>query len=442
MIRKVFGLAAALPLVAVLIVAGFAQPAAAIDVKVVKSPKGVTAWLVTDRTAPVLHMAFAFRPGALRDPVGKEGLTNLMTTLLDEGAGELDSLAFQRRMEELALTWSMNAGRDTIHASVRTLTRHQTEVFKLVGLALAKPRFDAEPIERARAQLQSYLKREMTDPNTIAYRTWLKGMYPEHPYGRTVDGTPDSIGKLTREDLVAQHRAVFGRDNLIIGVVGNIGPEELAPLLDEAFGALPETSAPVEIAEVTPQANGTVSVHRMSIPQSVVMFGHGALKREDKDFYAALVMNHILGGGTFSSRLYTEVREKRGLAYSVYSYLNPFEKGPLYMGQVSTENGRVKESIDIIRAEWKRMAEGEVTKDEVDAAKTYITGSYALRFASASDISRMLVNTQVDGNGHDYFDKRNSYISAVTLEDVKRVAARLLHADKLTFFVVGSPVGL
>lgn len=437
MFRKALGFAAAL-----FVAAGLAAPAAAIDVKVVKSPKGITAWLVTDRTAPVLHMAFAFRPGALRDPVGKEGLTNLMTIVLDEGAGELDSLAFQRRMEELALTWQMNAGRDTIHASVRTLTRHQNEVFKLVGLALTKPRFDAEPIERARAQLRAFLRREMTDPNTIAYRSWMQGMYPEHPYGRTVDGTPETIAKLTRDDLVAQHRASFGRDNLIVGVVGNISAEELAPLLDVAFGDLPEKSAPLEIGEVSPHATGEVTVKRMSIPQSVVMFGHGALKRDDKDFYAAMVMNHILGGGTFSSRLYTEVREKRGLAYSVYSYLNPFEKGPLYMGQVSTENGRVKESIDIIRAEWKRMALGEVTADEVDSAKTYITGSYALRFASASAISRMLVNTQVDGNGPDYFDKRNGYIQAVTLADVKRVAARLLQADKLTFFVVGNPAGL
>lgn len=432
-----------LALVAALFVgAAFAQPAAAIDVKVVKSPKGITAWLVVDRTAPVLHMAFAFRPGALRDPVGKEGLTNLMTTLLDEGAGEFDSLAFQRRMEELALTWTMNAGRDTIHGNVRTLSRHQNEVFKLIGLALTQPRFDAESIERARAQLQSYLKREMTDPNTIAYRTWLKGMYPEHPYGRTVDGTPETIAKITKEDLHALHRATFGRDNLMVGVVGNISPEELAPLLDDAFGGLPEKSAHMEVSEVAPHATGEVMVQRMTIPQSVVMFGHGALKREDPEYYAAIVMNHVLGGGTFSSRLYTEVREKRGLAYSVYSYLNPFEKGPLYMGQVSTENGRVKETIDIIRAEWKRMAMGEVTGAEVDEAKTYLTGSYALRFASSSDISRMLVNTQVDGNGPDYFEKRNQFIGAVTLADVKRVAARLLQADKLTFFVVGNPVGL
>jgi zinc protease len=437
--RKLLGLGAA---AALFVLCAFAQPAAAIDVKVVKSARGITAWLVEDRTAPVIHMAFAFRPGALRDPAGKEGLTNLMTTLLDEGAGDLDSLAFQRKMEDYAMTWRMNAGRDTVQGSVRTLARHKNEVFKLVGMALSKPRFDDEPIERARAQILAFLRRELKDPNTIAYRTWLKGMYPDHPYGRTVDGTPETVEKLTKDDLKAIHRAAFGRDNLVVGVIGDISAEELAKLLDEAFGDLPEKAGPAAIAEVQPKATGAVEVQRMSIPQSVVMFGHGALKREDPEYYAAIVMNHILGGGTFSSRLYLEVREKRGLAYSVYSYLNPFEKGPLYMGQVSTENARVKESIDIIRAEWKRMAEGEVSEEEVTQAKTYLTGSYALRFASASDISRMLVNTQIDGNGTDYFAKRNDYINAVTLADVKRIAKRLLDAEKLTFFVVGNPAGL
>jgi len=437
--KKLIGLAAAATL---FVLAALAPSASAIDVKIVKSPKGVTAWLVQDRTAPVIHMAFAFRPGALRDPPGKEGLMNLLTVLLDEGAGDLNSLAFQRKMEDLAMTWQMNAGRDTVHGGIRTLARHKAEVFKLVGLALTKPRFDSDAIERARAQLQEFLRREQNDPNTIAYRTWLKGMYPEHPYGRTVDGTADTVGKFTKEDLHALHRASFGRDNLIIGVIGDISAEELAPLLDAAFGDLPEKAAPIDIADVQPKTTGAVTVQRMSIPQSVVMFGHGALKRDDPEFYAATVMNHILGGGTFSSRLYTEVREKRGLAYSVYSYLNPFEKGPLYMGQVATENARVKESIDIIRAEWKGMAEGRVNEEEVQSAKTYLTGSYALRFSSAGDMARMLVNTQIDGNGTDYFAKRNSYIDSVTLADVKRVAARLLKADQLTFFVVGNPAGL
>ncbi|MGH7005164.1 MAG: M16 family metallopeptidase, partial [Alphaproteobacteria bacterium] len=262
--RKPMGLGAA---AALLVLFAFAPQATATDVKIVKSPKGVTAWLVQDRTAPVIHMAFAFRPGALRDPAGKEGLTNLMTILLDEGAGDLDSLAFQRKMEDYAMTWQMNAGRDTVHGGTRTLSRHKSEVFKLVGLALTKPRFDQDAIERARAQLQEFLRRERNDPNTIAYRTWLKGMYPEHPYGRTVDGTAETVAKFTKEDLHALHRASFGRDNLVIGVIGDVSPEELAPLLDLAFGDLPEKSIPLDVADVQPKATGAVDVQRMSIPQ-------------------------------------------------------------------------------------------------------------------------------------------------------------------------------
>ncbi len=419
-----------------------AGSAAAVEVKVVKSPKGVTAWLVEDRTAPVVHMSFAFRPGALRDPVGKEGTSNLMVTLLDEGAGELDSLAFQRRMEDLSMTFEMNAGRDHFSGAIRTLARNKAEVFRLVGLAVAKPRFDPEPVERARAQVQAYLKRELNDPNTIAYRAWIKLMFPKHPYGRTVDGTPETLAKITKADLHAVHRAAFGRDNLVVGVIGDITAEELAPLLDVAFADLPAKAGPSDIPDAEPEATGAVTVQRLAVPQSVVLFGHAALRRNDKDYYSAMVMNHILGGGTFSSRLYIEVREKRGLAYSVYSFLNTLERSSLYMGQVSTQNGRVKQSIDIIRAEWARMAKGEVTEDDVAAAKTYITGSYALRFASASQMARMLVNTQIDGSGPDYFNKRNDYINAVTLADVKAVAARLLKADKLTFFVVGDPAGM
>jgi zinc protease len=433
-----FGVVAALLTVA----AVFATPADAVTVKVVKSPRGITAWLVEDHTAPVLHVAMAFRPGALRDPAGKEGLTNLMLTLIDEGAGDLKSLDFQRKMESLGMKLEVNAGRDTMQISMRTLSRNKDESFKLLGLALTKPRYDAEPVERSKAQIEDFLRRDMKDPDTIVFRDWMKEMYPHHPYGRTADGTPETIAKLTADDLRRIHQQALARDNVVIGVVGDITPEQLGALLDVAFGDLPAKSAPVEVKDVHPAADGSVKVQRMTIPQSVIMFGQSAISRHDPDFYAAIVMNHILGGGTFSSRLYTEVREKRGLAYSVYSFLNPYEKGPIYMGRVATVNSGVKETIDIIREQWKDMAEGQVTEADLDAAKTYLTGSYALQFASSSRIARMLVSTQIDDSGPDYFNKRNGYINAVTLADVKRVAHRMLHPDKLTFYVVGNPAGL
>ncbi len=420
-----------------------AAPASAIDVQVVKSPKGITAWVVNEgaAAAPVVYMSFSFRNGALRDPADKDGLANMLTSLLDEGAGDLDSLGFQRRMEALAMTFEVSAGRDTISASVRTLSRNAPEVFRLVGTAFTKPRFDAEPMERVREQIQTHLRREMRDPNTIAHRNLQRAMFPNHPYGRTVEGTVESVGRVTKDDLHKFHRAAFAKDTLVVGVVGSLTPAELGPLLDMAFGDLPDKAEPLTIAETAPVTAGEVVIHRLQVPQSVVTFGHAGLKRDDKDYFAATVMNHILGGGSFSSRLYNEIREKRGLAYSVYTYLNPLEKSSMLMGQVSTENGRVKDSIDIIRAEWKRLAGGDLGEAEVAAAKTYITGSYPLRFASASAIARILVNTQIDGMSPDYFKRRNDYVNAVTLDDVKRVAARLLRADKLTFIVVGDPAG-
>ncbi len=430
------GLAA--PLLALL----FGAPAGAIDVKVVTSPGGVTAWLVEDRTAPVIHMSFAFRPGALRDPAGKEGIANMAAALLDEGAGEFDALAYQRRMEDLSMGFWIDAHRDSIAATVRTLSRNKTEVFRHLSLALTKPRFDADPIERTRAQIQAHLRRELRDPDTIASRALMHQMFPDHPYGRSTQGTLESIARIAKDDLHAFHRAAFAKDNLVVGVIGDIGPDELGSLLALAFGELPGHAGTLAIRETAPQANGQVTVRRLQVPQSVAMFAHSGLKRQDPDYFAAMVMNHILGGGTFSSRLYNEVREKRGLAYSVGSYPSPLAHSSLIMGSVATENGRVKDSIDIIRAEWARLAGGEVSEAEVKSAKIYITGSFALRFASASAIARMLVNIQVDGEKLDYFKTRNRFVEAVGLDDVKRVAARLLQPGKLTFVVVGDPAGM
>jgi zinc protease len=419
-----------------------ASAVAALEPKVIKSASGVSAWFVEDRTAPVIYMSFAFRPGALRDPPGKEGAAYLATSLLDEGAGDLDALAFQRRMEDLALSLDVDAQRDVIFGTVRTLARNKDEAFKLVGLALSQPRFDKEPIERVRAQIQAHLKRELRDPGTLAYRGLMQSLYPDHPYGRSTQGTLESIARVTAEDLHAFQRTAFARDNLIVGIIGDVDAVQAAALLDAAFGALPEKTVAVPIPDAEPKVGGKTLVTRLAVPQSVAAFGHGGMRRDDPDYFAAIVMNHILGGGTFSSRLYNEVREKRGLAYSVGSYLYPLERGGLYLGSVATENGRVRESIDLIRAEWKRLARGEVDEAEVEAAKTYITGSYALRFASASALARMLVNTQIDGMTPDYFERRNDMVRAIKLDDIKRVAARLLQADNLTFVVVGDPSGM
>ena len=418
------------------------RPAAAVTVERVESPGGIVAWLVRDSMVPLVSIEFSFRGGAALDPGGKTGLADMTTSLLDEGAGDMDSQAFQRKLSDLAVSIRFTAGMDTIRGSLKTLNTTRDEAVDLLALALTKPRFDEDAVERIRQQILAVLARQSTDPRKIAGRVWWKAVFPDHPYGLPSEGTTGTIAAIAADDMRRLVAERFARDQLIVGVVGDITPEELAPLLDRAFGGLPVKGKPFTLDEPEPRAAGQIFVVESDVPQSVVLFGHGGIRRKDPDWYAAYTMNYILGGGGFASRLYEEVREKRGLAYSVYSYLTPLSAAGIYSGGVSTANGRVGESIDVIRAEWARMRDEGASEEELRDAKTYLTGSFPLRFTSTDRIARMLVGMQYNNLGIRYFEERNSFIEAITLKDVRRVAKRLLKPEDLTIVVVGKPDGV
>jgi zinc protease len=430
------GLAAALVLVAV------ALPAGAVTIERVVSPGGIEAWLVRDNTLPVISIQAAFLGGAATDPADKAGLANMVSTLLDEGAGPYDSPAFQRQLDTLATSFRASASSDDFAVSLRTLRINLEPAFELLRLALAEPRFADEPVARMRSEILVSLARKAQDPNTIAARVWRRDAYGDHPYARQIEGTPAAVKAITTDDLHRFMKERIARDVLTIGVVGDIDAETLKPLLDKTFGDLPKASAPVSIPPAVARGNGDLLLVRIPIPQSVVVFGQQGIKRDDPDWYAALIVNYILGGGSFSSRLTEEVRVKRGLAYSVYTYLAPFKHGGLLLGGVATENARVSESIGLIRDEWRRMREAGPTAEELANAKTYLTGSYPLQFDSTGRIAGALVDIQEEKLGIDYLEKRNDYINQVTPEDAKRVARRLLDPDALSFAVVGSPANL
>ena len=417
-------------------------PARAVEVQRVVSPGGVEAWLVEDHTNPIISLDLAFRGGGALDAAGKEGTAHLLSGLLDEGAGEFDSQAFQARLQNLSIRLSFDAGLDSFEGSLRTLTENRDTAFDLLRLALTEPRFDAEPVERIRGQVLAQLKRESEDPNAIAGRTMRRLFFADHPYGRPVHGSPESLAAVTADDLRAFVTDRFARDNLVIGVVGDITSEQLSSLLDSTFGGLPAEAAPIDLPEIAADGSGGVVVIEKNVPQSVVSLGQPGMKRDDPDFYTAFVVNYVLGGGGFSSRLYDEVREKRGLAYSVYSYLSPLDRSALVIAGVATANARVAESLAIIREEWTRMAAEGPTAEELADAKTFLTGSYPLRQSSSGRIAGMLVGIQLDELGIDYINKRNSLIEAVTLEDARRVAAELYRPEALTVVVVGRPEGI
>ena len=417
--------------------------ASAVTVERVVSPGGIEAWLVRDTMVPLVSIEFSFRGGAAMDPAGKAGLANMTISLLDEGAGDMDSQAFQRRTGDLAMKLRFSAGADTIRGSFKTLNSNRDEAVEMLRLALTSPHFDTVAVERIRQQLLAVVARQSTDPDHVAGQVWWRVVFPDHPYGQPSVGTPASIAAITADDMRGVVAQRFVRDELFVGVVGDITPEELGPLLDKSFGALPaHKGKPAPIAETKPGAAGQTFIVRQEVPQSVVMFGHAGLKRNHPDYYAAYVMNYVLGGGGFASRLYAEVREKRGLAYSVYSYLSPLDATAVYSGGVSTENSRVGESLSVIRAEWTRMRDHGVTDEELKNAKTYLTGSFPLRFTSTNGIARMLVGMQYNDLGIDYIEKRNSYIEAVTRDDIARVARTLMNPDGLTVVIVGNPEGV
>lgn len=421
---------------------GAAPAQATGKVEAVTSPGGITAWLVEDHSIPVVTVDVSFRGGSALDPADKVGLATLTAGLLDEGAGDLDSQAYQGKLQDLATSIEFSAAEDAIGASLRSITANLPASLDLLRLSFTAPRFDEAAVTRVRSQLVAVLARETRQPNYIANRQWWHNAFGAHPYGRPPQGTPESLGRITAADMHALIRNQIAKDALIVGVVGDVTPATLKTLLDKTFGALPAHAREAKVPDVAPAGQGSLLLAKLPIPQSVVAFGEPGIKRDDPDWYAAYVVNHILGGGGFSSRLTEEVREKRGLAYSVYTMLEPFQHSGVILGGVGTENGHVAQSIDIIRAEWRRMRDDGPTAQELADAKTYLTGSFPLGLDSTGRIAATLVAMQRDRLGIDYLDRRNALINAVTLEQAKRVARRLFDPDALSFVVVGSPENL
>jgi zinc protease len=418
------------------------RPALAIDVQEVVSPGGIMAWLVEDHTIPLISVGVGFHGGGAFDPDGKGGVAHFVSALLDEGAGDLDSRAFQQRLNDLAIDLSFDAGIDEFTGSLRTLTDRRDVAFDLLRLAMTAPRFDDEPVERIRGQLQAILADGATDPGSIADRILWRTAFPSHPYGRPTSGTKDSINSITRDDLRRFVAERLARDNMVIGVVGDISAAELKPLLDQTFGALPAHATDMKVAAASLADPGTTIVADRDVPQSVILFTQPGIKRDDPDFFAVYLVNHILGGGSFSSRLINEIREKRGLAYSVGTDVVTLDHSGLLMGSVATKNDSAGETLSILKSEWARMRDQGPTEQELEDAKLYLAGSYPLRFTSTKAIADGLVGVQLEGFGKDYFDKRNGYVNAVSLEDARRVARQLLDPDKLSIVVVGRPVGV
>ena len=418
-----------------------AAPAAATNIQRLVSPGGIEIWLVQDATVPLIALDFAFSGGTTQDPTGRPGVANMTMSMIDEGAGELDSKGFHERLERNAIELRFQANRDYVRGTMRTLKTNQDEAFELLRLALNVPRFEAGALERVRAQVVSQLQRQNTSPTEIASREWWRTAFPQHPYGNRRNGTLAGVAQITPDDLKTFQRQNFARDNLKVAVVGDIDAAGAGRLVDHTFAPLPAKAELRPIPDVVPQGLGRRIVIDLDVPQTAVNFGGPGIGRHDPDFMAAYIVNHILGGGSFSSRLYREVREQRGLAYGVRDNLVWFKHSAVILGSTATRADATAESLSVIEDQIRLMAEQGPTQEELDKAKTYLIGAFALGLDTSSKIASQLVNIQSDNLGIDYIERRPSLINAVTLADTKRVAKRLLEGGLLVT-VVGRPKGV
>jgi zinc protease len=414
----------------------------AVNVDVVLSPRGLKFWLVPSRAVPVVSLEFAMRGGSAQDPADKAGLGALMSGLLDEGAGELDSQGFHRALDEKAVEMSFHCDRDHWSGRMRTLTKNLDRAAELLRLAVNSPRFDEEPFERVREHMNARLRHDANDPATLANRNWKEKSFPDHPYGQAANGTLETLARIERGDLIRAAKSGIARDQLLIAVVGAINERDAAALVDKAFADLPANGDLKPVPDAAFKGLGSIDRIDLDVPQSTIRFGRPALKRDDPDFIASIVAAHVLGGsGSMTSRLFREVREKRGLAYTVFGTFYSLEHGAYFYGGTTTKNERARESFDVASAEIRDVALNGLKEEELEKGKTYLIGSYPLRFDTSAKIASQLVQIQLERRAPEWLVERNREIAAVTMESVKRAAHRAFGDGSLHTTVVGRPEG-
>jgi zinc protease len=415
-----------------------------LDIQEIKTDSGITAWLAEDHSLPVIALTFTFLDsGTALDPADKQGLVRLLSNTMDEGAGDLDSQAFQKELADNSITLRFSAGRDGFGGNLKTLSRNKDKAFHLLQLALNNPRFDAEPVERMREANMARLRSSLSEPDWIAARILNDRVFEGHPYAMNSGGTLATMAAITADDLRHFQKTYLTRDRLLIAVSGDISAAELTKTLDTLFGTLPANApANANVADTTLKNAGEISLFDQDIPQTIISFALPAFGRADPDYYPLKVMNYILGEAGFGSRLMEEIREKRGLTYGIYSDIQNYRHTDALTISTSTKNESAAELIDVVGQEMKKLADTPVSAQELEDAKSYLVGSVPLALSSTDNIASIMMSLQTEGLPATYLDHYEESIRKVTIEDIQRVAARLLDPAKMTIVMVGKPAGI
>lgn len=402
------------------------------------TPAGIEFWLAQDKNVPVISLSFSFRGGLLLDPKEKPGVARLVSIMLDEGAGAFDSQSFQKQLTDNAIALNFSARRDVFSGQIRTLKNKKETAFDLLHLALTEPHFDADSLTRMKNANLAQIKDSLGDPSWLVARTFNGMVFQDHPYAQPGFGNLSSINTITAQDLKDFTQRQFARNLLTVALAGDIDAKTAAADIDRIFASLPASAEEPDAPLLEIKHAGKVILLPHQVPQTFITVGQKGLHHTDKLWPAAVVLNYILGGGSFDSRLMEEIRVKRGLTYGVYSSLSSMAKGAVMMASLSTSNDTAKEALDVLKAEWDKISRTPPSDAEIEHAKAFLTGSTLLRLTSTASIASLLNDLQNDGFDHNYINRYAASINSVTAQDVKTVAG-MLNPDTLTIVLVGMP---
>ncbi len=416
----------------------FSKSSHALKFKELESSNGIKFWFVEDNSIPIISMSFSFNGGSYFDPPGKEGLSNIMTSLLDEGTNKLSSVEFKQKLKSNGVKLYFSTQKHKIEGTFQVISSNKIEGFELLRNALNNPKFSENDILKIKNQVKSSIKIEEADISRLSSKKFNENFYINHNFSNSIKGSLESLDKIEKSDIMQIYKRNFQLSNLTIGISGNIGEKEVKEFVDLAFGNLNRSENNFSISDFESLKKGML-LQKIETPQTAVVFGQKGLGRNDKDFFAARILNYVIGGGSFQSRLYKNIREKRGLVYSIYSYILPYKNDGVIIGGFQTSNDSVKQVIKLVKKEWDSIKKHGISEKEFSEAKTFFKGSFSRNFTNTMSIANLLEIVQYYKLGADYFDKRDEIIDSLELESINQLASILFNSNELFFMIVGKP---
>jgi zinc protease len=401
-------------------------------------PNGIVLIVAERPAVPIVVVRLYMRAGAVFDPPDRGGLASLTGSVLTRGTAKRTGPELDKQIEFVGGALEAGAGQDGLRVALTVLRKDLTLGLDLLQEVVLTPAFPEAEVKRKVAEIQAAIKRSEENPETVAYRALSPLVFPSHPYGKPAEGTQESVGRLTRDDVVRFYQERARPDTATIVVVGAISADEARREIVARFGGWRKpAAAPTTVPQVSGGAPSRAEEIRRDLTQVTIVMGRQAVRQTDPDYFPLAVASYIAGGGS-ASRLYSRVREEGGLAYSVYSYLAPGKYGASLTVGAQTRSAEAKRVIDLIREELARMGREPVSERELELAKSYLIGSFPLRLDTSRKVADFLLAVEENGLGLDYDERYRREIARVTAADIERVAAKFFAPDSFSRVVVGT----